>query len=73
MILSKDTAWNKLSISGLTGMAEPEDFMRLIIRVISCWGGGDKLKGIFGFFNLGIEEGIVNTFMQFISFNASLK
>ena len=28
--------WDKLLISCLTGMVEPEDFMRLIIRVISC-------------------------------------
>ena len=59
----------KLSISDLTGMVEPEDFMRLIIRVISCYGGRDKLKGIFGSFNLRIQEGIVNTFMRFIRFS----
>ena len=47
--------------------------MRLIVRVISCKDGGDKLKGIFGSFDLGIQEGIVNIFMRFIRFNASAK
>ena len=42
--------------------SEPEDFMHLIIRVISWEVSGDKLKGIFGSFNCGIQEGIVNTF-----------
>ena len=36
MILSMDITWSKLSISNLTGMVEPEDFMHLIIRVILC-------------------------------------
>ena len=36
MILSIDIAWSKLSISGLTVKVEPEGFMSLIIRVISC-------------------------------------
>ena len=34
---------------------------------------GDKLKGIFDSFNLGIQEGIINTFMRFIRYNVSLK
>ena len=54
-------------------MAEPEDIMPLIIHVISYEDAGDKLKGIFGSFNLGIQKGIANTFMRFIRFNASLK
>ena len=55
--------WNTLSMSGLTGMVELEDFMRLIIRVISCQDGGGKLNRIFGSFDFGIQEGIVNTFI----------
>ena len=30
-----DIAWSKLSIFGIAGIVEPEDFMRSIIRVIS--------------------------------------
>ena len=32
-----------------------------------------KLKEIFGSFDLGIQEGIVDTFMRFIRFNKSVK
>ena len=55
------------------GNGDPEDFMHLIIRVISWYVGGDKLKGIFGYFNFGIQEGIVNTFVRFTHFNALVK
>ena len=56
-----------------SGHCEPEDFMHLIIRVISWSFGGEKLKGIFGCFNFGIQEGIVNPFVQFTHFNELVK
>ena len=51
------------------GHHEPENFRRLIIRVIFWQDSGEKLKEIFDSFNLGIQEGIVNTFMRFTHFN----
>ena len=48
-------------------------------KIVDIWSNGHgrtrgfQIKRIFGSFNLGIQEGIVNTFMRFIRFNASVK
>ena len=47
--------------------------MCLIVRIISWQDDKDKLKGIFCTFNLGIQEEILNTFIQFTHFNALVK
>ena len=70
MILSMDNRLQQIINIWSNGHGEVRG---MVILSISLKDSGDKLKGIFCSFNLGIKEEMVNTFIPFIHFNALVK